>query len=254
MSLAAHAASSVFRSPSTTPMRSAIGWPSWFLATAATKGAVLASVVRASRRDTPAPIDAVDFDHPGQLQVGVALEHDLQKLVPDAPGRGVGKTSRWMVEREAATVLCGTVQVDDAYLGGELVGGTAGRGSENKVHLHRRCLGQRSMRASFIPVSGFSRAAIAAWASAKLAPSSTVVSDGLACVAGVTDIGCTHQPTVVGTANPRTCRCFAGSIPSSATSRPTSTGFTTALISESMPFVTSARSAIASAAASICRR
>ena len=27
----------------------------------------------------------------------------------------------------------GTVQVDDAYLGGELTGGTAGRGSENKV-------------------------------------------------------------------------------------------------------------------------
>jgi len=25
------------------------------------------------------------------------------------------------------------VQVDDAYLGGELTGGTAGRGSENKV-------------------------------------------------------------------------------------------------------------------------
>ncbi|SDX66228.1 hypothetical protein SAMN05421783_15014 [Thiocapsa roseopersicina] len=114
-------------------MRSAIGWPSWFLATAATKGAVSASVVRASRGDTPAPIDAVDFDHPGQLQLGVALELDLQKLVPDAPGRGVGKTSRWMVEREAATVLCGTVQVDDAYLGVELVSGTAGRGSENKV-------------------------------------------------------------------------------------------------------------------------
>jgi hypothetical protein len=38
-----------------------------------------------------------------------------------------------IVEREAATVLCGTVQVDDAYLGGERVGGTAGRCSENKV-------------------------------------------------------------------------------------------------------------------------
>jgi hypothetical protein len=38
-----------------------------------------------------------------------------------------------MLQREASYVLCGSVQVDDAYLGGELNGGTAGRGSENKV-------------------------------------------------------------------------------------------------------------------------
>jgi hypothetical protein len=41
MNLAAHAASSVLRNPSTTLMRSAIGWPSWFLATAAMKGVLL---------------------------------------------------------------------------------------------------------------------------------------------------------------------------------------------------------------------
>ena len=38
-----------------------------------------------------------------------------------------------MVEREAGRLLTGHVQVDDAYRGGELSGGTAGRGSENKV-------------------------------------------------------------------------------------------------------------------------
>jgi len=38
-----------------------------------------------------------------------------------------------MVERDAKYTLCGNVQADDAYLGGELAGGKAGRGSENKV-------------------------------------------------------------------------------------------------------------------------
>ena len=38
-----------------------------------------------------------------------------------------------MDERDAQYTLYGDVQVDDAYLGGELAGGKAGRGSENKV-------------------------------------------------------------------------------------------------------------------------
>lgn len=38
-----------------------------------------------------------------------------------------------MASREDGYVLCGDVQVDDAYLGGERTGGKAGRGSENKV-------------------------------------------------------------------------------------------------------------------------
>ena len=38
-----------------------------------------------------------------------------------------------MVERDAKYAPCGNVQADDAYLGGELAGGKAGRGSENKV-------------------------------------------------------------------------------------------------------------------------
>ena len=38
-----------------------------------------------------------------------------------------------MSEREVAYVLQGKVQLDDAYLGGELNGGKAGRGSEYKV-------------------------------------------------------------------------------------------------------------------------
>ena len=36
-------------------------------------------------------------------------------------------------DRDAQYTLAGAVQVDDAYLGGELPGGKPGRGSENKV-------------------------------------------------------------------------------------------------------------------------
>ena len=38
-----------------------------------------------------------------------------------------------MYERETTTMLSRRVEVDDAYLGGELRGGKSGRRSENKV-------------------------------------------------------------------------------------------------------------------------
>ena len=38
-----------------------------------------------------------------------------------------------MTEREEAYLLRGKIQIDDAYLGGELPGGKTGRGSENKI-------------------------------------------------------------------------------------------------------------------------
>jgi transposase-like protein len=43
------------------------------------------------------------------------------------------KILRAMSERENVCVLRGNIQMDDAYLGGELNGGKAGRGSENKI-------------------------------------------------------------------------------------------------------------------------
>ena len=43
------------------------------------------------------------------------------------------KLMQAMTERDSAYALSGDVQLDDVYLGGELTGGTPGRGSENKV-------------------------------------------------------------------------------------------------------------------------
>jgi transposase-like protein len=121
------------------------------------------------------------------------------------------KLMQAMVEREAGYVLCGTVQVDDAYLGGELNDGTAGRGSENKVpFVAAVALDEEGhpLRAKFTQLPGFTRKAIAAWASATLSPQSTVLSDGLACFAGVTDAGCAHEPTVVGNRKPKELPMF----------------------------------------------
>jgi hypothetical protein len=121
------------------------------------------------------------------------------------------KLMQAMVEREAGYVLCGTVQVDDAYLGGELNDGTAGRGSENKVpFVAAVALDEEGhpLRAKFTQLPGFTRKAIAAWASATLSPQSTVLSDGLACFAGVTDAGCAHEPTVVGDRKPKELPMF----------------------------------------------
>ena len=116
------------------------------------------------------------------------------------------KLMQAMVEREAGYVLSGKVEVDDAYLGGELSGGTAGRGSENKVPFVAAVSldpAGHPLRAKLTPVPGFTLKAIAAWANAHLSPGSCVVSDGLACFVGVGEAGCQHLPIVVGGRKPK---------------------------------------------------
>lgn len=116
------------------------------------------------------------------------------------------KIMRAMAERDSVHQLGGTVQLDDAYLGGERNGGKVGRGSENKVpfvaavsldaHNHPRYL-------KLTPLAGFTNQAIKQWAGTCLKPGSCVSSDGLGCFAAVTEAGCIHMPTVVGRAKPR---------------------------------------------------
>ena len=66
------------------------------------------------------------------------------------------------------------------------------------------------MRAVFTPVKSFTKKEIAAWACNWLAPSATVVSDGLACFRAVTAAGCAHAPQIVGTKRKSTdMDCFA---------------------------------------------
>jgi transposase-like protein len=116
------------------------------------------------------------------------------------------KLMQAMVEREAGYRLSGKVQLDDAYLGGERSDGTVGRGSSNKVPFVAAVqvdAGGHPLRAKFTHLPGFTRQAIAAWAGEVLCPGTTAVSDGLACFAGVTDAGCSHEPVIVGGRKPK---------------------------------------------------
>jgi len=76
-----------------------------------------------------------DFYLVGDAKTGIPSPSLKRKL-------GVNYRTVWLVhnkimqamsEREKSYVLRGKVQLDDAYLGGELNGGKAGRGSGNKV-------------------------------------------------------------------------------------------------------------------------
>ncbi len=104
---------------------------------------------------------------------------------------------RAMVERDAKYTLSGDVQVDEAYFGGELVGGKAGRGSENKVPFVTAIslsAEGRPLCIKMVSVPGFTRKSIVGWANAAgLAPGCVVSPDGLGCFVGVTNAGCHHR-------------------------------------------------------------
>ena len=110
-----------------------------------------------------------------------------------------------MTERDSATPLDGTVPVEDADLGGELRGGKAGRGSENKTPFIAAVLltpDGPPFKAKMSPLKTFSREAVADWARIPLASDACVYSEGLACFAAVCEIGCSPVPTVVGGRKP----------------------------------------------------
>ena len=111
------------------------------------------------------------------------------------------KLMQVMCEREQSTMLSGRVEIDDAYLGGELEGGKRGRGSENKVPFVAAVQTNKHnhpMYAVFSPIRGFSQEEIKQWAAQKLVPSTTVVSDGLSCFTAVTEVACFHEQNIVG--------------------------------------------------------
>ena len=128
---------------------------------------------------------------------------------------GVSYPTAWLVyqklmqamsERDAQYTLDGHVQLDDAYFGGELSGGKSGRGSENKVPFIAAVSLSETGHPLYVKmalVPGFTRKAIADWAEHNLSPSCTVISDGLACFSGVTDIGCQHEIIVEGGRKPK---------------------------------------------------
>ena len=116
-----------------------------------------------------------------------------------------------MQQRDDHYLMGGLVQIDDAYLGGELSAGKAGRGSENKVPFVAAVESndkKRPIRMRMCRVSGFTPRAILRWAQNHVVAGTTVITDGLAFFAGVTEAGCKHIPKIAGGRKPKELLLF----------------------------------------------
>jgi ribosomal protein L37AE/L43A len=111
------------------------------------------------------------------------------------------KLAQVMMERDATKPLTGRVELDDAYVGGERTGGKRGRGAPGKtpfVAAVETTSEGKPIRLKLRRVTSFCSHAIANFAKRSLDPSCEVVSDGLACFAAVTGVGCKHQVNKTG--------------------------------------------------------
>jgi hypothetical protein len=121
------------------------------------------------------------------------------------------KTMNAMSEQDDYYVLQERVEVDNTYFGGELPGGTAGRGSENKVPIVAAIslnAAGHPIRANILPGAGFTSEALSGWAMQHLSSSCSVLSDGLACFQSVVAAGCSHTADVIGGPHPNDLPVF----------------------------------------------
>lgn len=106
------------------------------------------------------------------------------------------KVMQAMAAREESRQLNGFVQIDDAYLGGERNGGKGGRGSENKqaflAAVEVGADSEHPRHVVFEPVRHFDNVAILDWAGRRLAPNTTVYTDGLWAFRRFQDAGHAH--------------------------------------------------------------
>ena len=102
--------------------------------------------------------------------------------------------------REDDRLLVGRVELDDAYLGGERSGGKSGRGSENKVPFVAAVQTTPEGKPQFVCLrqQPFTHEQVAEFAARSIAPSATVVSDGLWCFGAVQLVGADHERHVTG--------------------------------------------------------
>lgn len=122
---------------------------------------------------------------------------------------GVSYPTAWLVKHKLMEVmflheesrrLTGRVEIDDAYLGGEVQGAKAGRGSPNKVPFVAAVQTTESGEAVLLCLSQrpFTKESIQAFAERSLAAPATLVSDGLGCFSVVRGMGILHEPHVTG--------------------------------------------------------
>ncbi|WP_029314479.1 IS1595 family transposase [Acidiphilium angustum] len=121
-----------------------------------------------------------------RLTTGWMLKHKLQQA---------------MMERDGRKRLKGRVEIDDAVLGGERLGGKRGRGAPGErpfVAAVETSDDGKPVRLKLPRVGEFTGQAISRFWLHSLDLSCTVVSDGLACFHRVTDAGCQHQAILTG--------------------------------------------------------
>ena len=110
------------------------------------------------------------------------------------------KLMQVMLERQQHKVLCGRIEMDDAYLGGERAG-RLGRGSPNKVPfiaVVQTTEDKQPVAIQLRRVKSFRKTELARYAHASLSPECTVWSDGLGCFNAVSEAGCEHISIVTG--------------------------------------------------------
>jgi len=105
-----------------------------------------------------------------------------------------------MRQRELSRQLSGRVEVDDAYLGGQIHGAKSGRGSPNKVPFVAAVQTTESGEPVFMCLSKrpFTKESIEAFSAQSLALPLTLVSDGLSCFTAVQGMGIRHERHVTG--------------------------------------------------------
>lgn len=108
-----------------------------------------------------------------------------------------------MLARNSQRKLSGRVEMDDAYLGGEMSrseGGKRGRGSPNKIPFVA-AVATREGKPTDIHlrrVDGFTKEQLKRYATTALAAGASVVSDGLACFTAVGEAGFAHTVIITG--------------------------------------------------------
>jgi len=122
--------------------------------------------------------------------------------------------------REEPCQLTERVEMDDAYLGGERLGGKPGRGSENKVPFIAAVQTTESGQPLLccLTQAPFTTAAVLDFAAKSPARPTNVVSDGLGCFAVLASLGMVYKPTITGGGVPAprcpnsqpSTRCLAG--------------------------------------------
>jgi hypothetical protein len=122
---------------------------------------------------------------------------------------GVSYPTAWLMKhkimevmflREQSRRLTGRVEIDDAYLGGEVQGGKPGRGSPNKVPFVAAVQTTESGQPALMCLSlrPFTKDSIRQFAQHSLAAPATLVSDGLGCFTAVHGTGILHEPHITG--------------------------------------------------------